>query len=84
MKFSVEISKTLETLRSKSENAQNCNLILAGGVLKEVVHTYVFFTPNFQVPSAENPKKSRLYGFCRRERGWLKDVCAMGSSRPML
>jgi hypothetical protein len=24
------------------------------------------------------------YGFCKREIGWLKDVCAMGSSRPML
>jgi hypothetical protein len=24
------------------------------------------------------------YGFCRRERGWLKVVCVMGSSRPML
>jgi hypothetical protein len=24
------------------------------------------------------------YGFCRRERGWLKVVCAMGSSRTML
>jgi hypothetical protein len=25
-----------------------------------------------------------LYSFCRRERGWLENVCAMGSSRPML
>jgi hypothetical protein len=24
------------------------------------------------------------YGFCKREREWLKVVCAMGSSRPML
>jgi hypothetical protein len=24
------------------------------------------------------------YDLCRRERGWLKVVCAMGSSRPML
>jgi hypothetical protein len=24
------------------------------------------------------------YGFCRSERGWLENVCAMGSSRPML
>ena len=24
------------------------------------------------------------YGFCKRERGWLKVVCAMGYSRPML
>jgi hypothetical protein len=60
LKFSAEISKTLETLGPKSQNAQNCNLRLARDVLKEVVHTYVLFSLNIQVLSAGNPQKSRL------------------------
>jgi hypothetical protein len=91
---SVEISETLETLGPKSQNAWKCNLKLVGGVLKEAVHSYALFSPNVQVPSAGTPQRGRSYTisgnprrvvrFCRRERGWLKFACAMGSSRHML
>jgi hypothetical protein len=92
--ISAEISETLETLGPKSQNARKCNLKLVGGALKEVVHSYALFSPNIQVTSVETPQRGRSYKisgnprrvvwFCRRERGWLKVVCAMGSSRPML
>jgi hypothetical protein len=86
MKFSAEFS---ETLGPKSQNAWNYNLRLGGGALKEAVHTYVLFSPNVQVPSAENPHKSRSYGFSRNPRRVVRflqkrermdeKVCAMGS-----
>ena len=72
-----EISETLETLGPKSQNARKCNLKLAGGALKVVVHSYALFSLNVQVTSTETSQKSRLYGisgnprrdarFCRRE-----------------
>jgi hypothetical protein len=68
MKFSAEISKTLETLGPKCQNAQNCSLRLVEGALKEVVHTYSIFNPNLQVTSDENPQKSRSYGFSGNPR----------------
>jgi hypothetical protein len=49
--FSKEISETLETLGPKFQNAQNFDLKLVGGVLKEVVHSYSLFIPNVQVLS---------------------------------
>jgi hypothetical protein len=75
-KISAEIS---ETLGPKSRNARKCNLKLAGGALKEAVHSYVLFIPNVQVTSAETLQRGRPYEisgnprrvvrFCRRERG---------------
>jgi hypothetical protein len=78
-KISAEISETLETLGPKSQNDQKCNPKLAGGTLKEAVHSYELFSPNIQVTSAETPQRGRSYKisgnprrvvrFCRRERG---------------
>jgi hypothetical protein len=68
LKFSAEIGETLETLGPKSQNARKCNLRLAGGALKEAVLTYVLFSPNVQVLSAENPQRRRLYGFSGNPR----------------
>jgi hypothetical protein len=68
MKFFVEISETLESLVPKSQNARYCNLRLAGGAMKEVVHIYVLFSPNVQVSSAENPHKGRSYEFSGNPR----------------
>jgi hypothetical protein len=76
--FSVEISETLETLGPKIKNAQNCNLKLVEGALKEAVHFYALFRPNVQMPSSETSQKGRSYGisgnprrviqFCKREK----------------
>jgi hypothetical protein len=62
--------------------------------LREVIHPYVIFIPNVSVLSVGTPKKERdvqIYGnprrvirFYRRERTTGFNVCAMGSSRPML
>jgi hypothetical protein len=79
IEISAEISETLETLGPKSQNARKCNLKLAGGALKVVVHSYALFSLNVQVTSAETPQRGRPYKFfgnprrvvrfCRRERG---------------
>jgi hypothetical protein len=52
-KISAEISETLETLGPKFQNAQNFNLKLVGGALKEAIQSYGIFSPNVQVPSVE-------------------------------
>jgi hypothetical protein len=57
--ISAEISETLETLGPKFQNAQNFDLKLVGGALKEVVHSYALFIPNVQVPSAEKPPEEQ-------------------------
>ena len=57
---------------------------LVGSVLKEAVHSYSKISPNVQVLRVETEKEGGSYGFYRSERGWLENVCAMGSSRPML
>jgi hypothetical protein len=94
LNFFAEISRTLESLGPKSQIDQNCSLRLVGGALREAVHTYSLFSPNIQVPSAENPQKSRPYGFSgnpRRAIGFLQkrermvESCLCnGSLRPML
>ena len=66
--ISAEISKTLETLGPKLQNAHNCSLRLAVGTLKEAIHTYALFSPNIQVPSVENSQKGRSYGFSGNPR----------------
>ena len=93
-KISAENCETLETVGPKNQNAQKCNLKLVGDALKEAVYSYALFSPNVQVPSAGTPQRGRSYTisgnprrvvrFCRRERRWMKFVCEMGSSRPML
>jgi hypothetical protein len=65
IEISAEIS---ETLGPKFQNAWNFDLKLAGGALKEAVHSYALFIPNVQVPSAENLQKSRPYGFSGNPR----------------
>jgi hypothetical protein len=94
--ISAEISETLETLGPKFQNAQNFTLRVSGGVLEEVVPSYAKISPNVQVLRDETLQKGgsyefsrfsgnprRVVRFCRKERR-LVDVCAMGSSRPML
>jgi hypothetical protein len=88
--ISTEIS---ETLGIKFKNAQNFTLRVSGGALEEFILSCAKITHNIQVIRAEtsqqggsyefsgNPK--RVVRFCRKERK-LVDVCAMGSSRPML
>jgi hypothetical protein len=49
-KISAEIR---ETLGPKFQNARNFNLKLVEGAVKEAVHSYVIFSPNVQVSSAE-------------------------------
>jgi len=56
-----EISETLETLGTKSQNAHKCNLNLVGGALKEAIQSYVIFSPNVQVTSVETPQRGRSY-----------------------
>jgi hypothetical protein len=56
--ISAEIS---QTLGPKFQNAQNFNLNLIGGALKEVVHSYGISSPKVQVPSAETSYKGRSY-----------------------
>jgi hypothetical protein len=64
-----EISAEIgETLEPKFQNAQNFDLKLVGGAMKEVIHSYALFSPNIQVPSSENLQKSRLYIFSRKPR----------------
>jgi hypothetical protein len=65
-----------------------------GGALKEFVYSYSLFIHNVQVTSVETSQRGRLYEisgnprrvvwFCRRERGCMKVVCVMGSSRLIL
>ena len=44
-----EISKTLETLGPKFQNAWNFTLRVSGGALEEVVLSYAKISPNVQV-----------------------------------
>jgi hypothetical protein len=55
--ISTEKCETLETLGPKTQNGQKCNLKVARGALKEVIHSYSIFSPNFQVLSVGTPKK---------------------------
>ena len=74
-KISIEIS---ETLGPKFQNAQNFNLKLVGGALKEAIQSYGIFGLKILVPSAETSYKGRSYEisrnptrvilFCRREK----------------
>jgi hypothetical protein len=66
--ISAEISEALETLGPKFQNAQNFDLNLVRGALKDAVNFYALFSPNIQVPSAENLHKSRSYKFSRNPR----------------
>jgi hypothetical protein len=61
-----------ETLGTKFQNAWNFDLKLVGGTLKEVVHSYAIFSPNFQVPSDENLQKSRLHEFSGNPRSVVR------------
>jgi hypothetical protein len=54
--ISAEISETLKTLGPKFQNAQNFDLKLVGGVLKEAVHSYAKIIPNVQVLRVETEK----------------------------
>jgi hypothetical protein len=77
--------ETLETLGPKIQNSRNCNLKVIGGVLKEVVHSYVIFSPVVLVESDETTKKKRaipfsgnprrVVRFCKREDGLLEGLC---------
>jgi hypothetical protein len=79
-------AENCETLGPKIQNSRNCNLRVVGGVLREVVHPYVIFSPNVLVLSVGTPKKERVvrifgnpgrsYGSAE-ERGWLLEACAM-------
>jgi hypothetical protein len=66
--ISAENCETLETLEPKIQKSWKCNLKVVGGALKEAVHSYVLFSPNVQVLSAENPHKSRSYGISGNPR----------------
>jgi hypothetical protein len=88
-----EISKTLETLGPKFQNARNFDMKLVGGVLKEDVHSYSKNIPNVQVlrdgtekergPSEFLETLGGSYDSTKRGRFALK-FCAMGSLGPML
>ena len=56
--FSAEIS---ETLGPKFQNAWNFDLKLAGGALKEFVHSYSKNIANFQVLTTETEKEGGSY-----------------------
>jgi hypothetical protein len=47
--------ETLETLGTKNQNAQKCNMKLVGGVMKEAVHSCAPFIPSVQVLIARTP-----------------------------
>jgi hypothetical protein len=59
--ISTEICETLETLGPKFKNAQNFDLKLAGGALKEAVQSYAKITPNVQVLRDETEKEGGSY-----------------------
>jgi hypothetical protein len=42
-------AENYETLGPKIQNSRKCNLKVAGGALKEAVHSYAIFSPNAQV-----------------------------------
>jgi hypothetical protein len=79
--FSAENYETLETLGPKIQNSRNCNLIVVGGVLREVIHPYAIFSHNVSVLSVGTPKKARVIQisgnprrvvrFCRKNDGFL-------------
>jgi hypothetical protein len=52
-----------ETLGPKIQNSWKCNLKVVGGALKEVVHSYAIFSPNFLVESAQTTKQERVVPF---------------------
>ena len=58
--ISTEISKTLETLGPKFQNAQNFTLRVFGDVLEEDVLSYAKRIPNVQVLRAENISERRV------------------------
>ena len=58
-----------ETLGPKFKNAQNFDLNLVGGAMKETVHSYSKIIPNVQVLRAETEKEGgsyRIFGNPRR------------------
>jgi hypothetical protein len=55
--ISAKNCETLETLVPKVQNSQKCNMKVVGGALKDAIHSYAIFSPNFQVLSAGTPKK---------------------------
>jgi hypothetical protein len=56
-----EIStENCDTLGPKIQNSWNCNLRIAGGVLREAVHPYPIFSPNVSVESVETLKRERV------------------------
>jgi hypothetical protein len=59
--ISVEISKTLETLGPKFQNAWNFILRVFGGALEKVVLFYAKICLNVQVSGAETPKRRESY-----------------------
>jgi hypothetical protein len=67
--ISTENYETLETLGPKIQNAQKCNLKVVGGALREDIHSYAIFSPNFQVLSVgilKNIGSYRFFGNSRR------------------
>jgi hypothetical protein len=56
-------AENCETLGPKIQNSQKCNLKVAGGALKEVVHSYATFSPNVSMESAETTKQERAVPF---------------------
>jgi hypothetical protein len=61
--FCPELRNVTKPLGSNFENARNLDLRLVGGMLKEAVPFYVFFSPSVQVLSGESSQKRRPYGF---------------------
>jgi hypothetical protein len=53
--ISTEISKTLETLRPKFQNARNFTLRVSGDALEESVLSHAKIVPNIQVSMAKTP-----------------------------
>ena len=71
-----EISvENCETIGPKNQNARKCNLKLARGAMKEVVHSYALFIPNVQVLSVENTSERRVARFCESERMTGECLC---------
>jgi hypothetical protein len=58
--ISAEISKTLEILGPKFQNAWNFTLRVSGGALEEAVLSYAKIIPNVQVLRAENISERRV------------------------
>jgi hypothetical protein len=61
--ISAEISKTLETLGPKFQNARNFTLRASGDARGEIVLFYAKNSPSIQVLRAESPMKGGSYGF---------------------